>query len=44
MAPHGRPIAIDPPDRTRFRRILDPFFSPTKMAERERELRAQAVT
>ena len=36
------PIAIDPPDHTRFRRILDPFFGPRKMAERERELRAQA--
>jgi cytochrome P450 len=37
------PIAIDPPDHTRFRRILDPFFSPKKMAEREPELRRQAV-
>jgi cytochrome P450 len=36
------PIAIDPPDHTRFRRILDPFFSPRKMAEREPELRRQA--
>lgn len=36
------PIAIDPPDHTRFRRILDPFFSPKKMAEREPELRKQA--
>jgi cytochrome P450 len=36
------PIAIDPPDHTRFRRILDPFFSPKKMAEREPELRRQA--
>ncbi len=25
------PIAIDPPDHTRFRRMLDPFFSPKKM-------------
>ncbi|OSC31623.1 cytochrome P450 [Mycobacterium europaeum] len=36
------PIAIDPPDHTRFRRLLDPFFSPRKMAEREPELRRQA--
>ncbi|GAB4662235.1 cytochrome P450 [Mycobacterium avium] len=36
------PIAIDPPDHTRFRRMLDPFFSPKKMAEREPELRKQA--
>src|SRR3978361_648948 len=37
------PIAIDPPDHTRFRRMLDPFFSPRKMAERESELRRQAA-
>jgi cytochrome P450 len=36
------PIAIDPPDHTRFRRVLDPFFGPRKMAERESELRRQA--
>lgn len=36
------PIAIDPPEHTRFRRMLDPFFSPKKMAEREPELRRQA--
>src|ERR1700678_4011370 len=36
------PIAIDPPDHTRFRRMLNPFFSPKKMAEREPELRRQA--
>lgn len=36
------PIAIDPPDHTRFRRILDPFFGPKRMAEREAELRRQA--
>src|ERR1700723_939552 len=36
------PIAIDPPDHPRFRRLLDPFFSPKKMAEREPELRRQA--
>src|SRR5882757_9117238 len=37
------PIAIDPPDHTRFRRLLDPFFSPRRMAEREPELRRQAA-
>lgn len=36
------PIAIDPPDHTRFRRMLDPFFSPKRMADREPELRQQA--
>jgi cytochrome P450 len=36
------PIAIDPPEHTRFRRMLDPFFSPKRMAEREPELRRQA--
>jgi cytochrome P450 len=36
------PIAIDPPEHTRFRRKLDPFFSPKKMKEREPELRRQA--
>lgn len=36
------PIAIDPPDHTRFRRLLDPFFSPKKMAQREPGLRKQA--
>jgi cytochrome P450 len=36
------PIAIDPPDHTRFRRMLDPFFSPKKMSEREPDLRRQA--
>jgi cytochrome P450 len=36
------PIAIDPPDHTRFRRLLDPFFSPKKMAQREPDLRKQA--
>jgi len=35
------PIAIDPPDHSRFRRILDPFFGPRKMSEREPELRKQ---
>jgi cytochrome P450 len=35
-------IAIDPPDHTRFRRVLDPFFSPKTMAEQEPDLRQQA--
>lgn len=35
------PIAVDPPDHSRFRRILDPFFGPKKMSEREPELRKQ---
>src|SRR6195256_607267 len=34
--------SLDPPYHTRFRRLLDPFFSPKKMAEREPELRRQA--
>ncbi len=36
------PIAIDPPDHTRFRRLLHPLFSPKKMAEYEPELPRQA--
>ncbi len=36
------PIAIDPPEHTRFRCKLDPFFSRKKMKEREPELRRQA--
>lgn len=36
------PVAIDPPDHARFRKVLDPFFSPKRMAEREHELRRQA--
>jgi len=36
------PTAIDPPEHTRFRRKLDPFFSPNKMKDREPELRRQA--
>ncbi|TAM65733.1 cytochrome P450 [Mycobacterium sp.] len=35
------PIAFDPPDHTRFRRILDRFFGPRRMAERAPELRRQ---
>jgi cytochrome P450 len=35
------PIAFDPPDHTRYRRMLDKFFSPRSMAERESDLREQ---
>lgn len=35
------PIAFDPPDHTRFRRVLDKFFGPRRMAERAPELRKQ---
>jgi cytochrome P450 len=36
------PIAIDPPDHARYRRILDPFFGPKRMGALDTELRAQA--
>jgi cytochrome P450 len=35
------PIAFDPPEHTRFRRVLDKFFGPRRMAERAPELRRQ---
>jgi cytochrome P450 len=35
------PIAFDPPDHTRFRKVLDKFFGPRRMAERAPELRRQ---
>jgi cytochrome P450 len=35
------PIAFDPPEHTRFRRVLDKFFGPRRMAERASELREQ---
>lgn len=35
------PIAFDRPEHTRYRRILDKFFSPRRMAERAPALRAQ---
>lgn len=34
------PIAIDPPDHSRYRRMLDKFFSPRSVAEHEDGLRA----
>jgi cytochrome P450 len=35
------PIAFDPPEHSRFRRVLDKFFGPRRMAERAPELRRQ---
>jgi cytochrome P450 len=35
------PIAFDPPEHSRFRRVLDKFFGPRRMAERAPELREQ---
>ena len=34
------PLSVDPPDHRKYRRLLDPEFSPTKMAELEPEARA----
>lgn len=36
------PIAFDPPQHTRYRRILHPFFSPRKVASWEPAVRALA--
>jgi cytochrome P450 len=35
------PIAVDPPEHARYRKILDPFFGPKRMRELEDGLRAQ---
>lgn len=35
------PIAIDPPDHSRYRRMLNKFFSPRSVAEHDARLRAQ---
>jgi cytochrome P450 len=35
------PIAIDPPEHVRYRRLLDPFFAPRRLAPLESGLRAQ---
>ena len=35
------PIAFDPPQHTRYRRLLDKFFSPRAMAAREARLREE---
>ena len=34
------PLAIDPPDHVRYRRLLDPFFAPRRLAPLEAKLRA----
>ena len=36
------PIAVDPPDHVRFRRVLDPLFAPRVVNVMEDSLRAQA--
>ena len=33
------PLSVDPPDHAKYRRLLDPQFSPQKMAELEPEMR-----
>jgi cytochrome P450 len=35
------PIAVDPPDHVRYRRLLDPFFAPRRLAPLEPALRQQ---
>ncbi|MEU1019716.1 cytochrome P450 [Streptomyces sp. NPDC005900] len=37
------PLGYDPPEQTRYRRILQPFFSPRRIRPLEDSLRAQAV-
>lgn len=37
------PLQVDPPDHVHFRRVLDPEFSPRKMAELEPDVRALTV-
>ncbi|HEY1666394.1 MAG TPA: cytochrome P450 [Trebonia sp.] len=37
------PIAFDPPEQTRYRRILQPFFSPRAIRSLEPELRRQVI-
>ncbi|MBJ7336516.1 cytochrome P450 [Mycolicibacterium sp.] len=37
------PIAIDPPDHTRFRKILQPFFSPNALSGMLESLQRQAI-
>lgn len=34
------PLQLDPPDHARYRRLLDPHFSPSRMAELEDDVRA----
>lgn len=38
------PISLDPPEHTRFRKILQPFFSPNTLAKMLPSLQKQAVT
>ncbi|MEV5976430.1 cytochrome P450 [Streptomyces sp. NPDC052114] len=37
------PLGFDPPEQTRYRRILQPFFSPRRIRPLEESLRTQAV-
>lgn len=37
------PIAIDPPDHTRYRRVLDPLFGPRRIDQIDPYLRAQVA-
>ncbi len=37
------PVAFDPPEQTRYRRILQPFFSPRVIKPLEDDLRAQVI-
>ncbi|MEY2571003.1 MAG: hypothetical protein QOE63_1353, partial [Acidimicrobiaceae bacterium] len=37
------PIAVDPPDHKRFRKVLDPMLAPRVINEMEDELRRQVV-
>lgn len=37
------PVAFDPPEQARYRRILQPFFSPRVIKPMELELRRQAI-
>jgi cytochrome P450 len=34
-----KPLSVDPPDHLKYRRLLDPQFSPKRMAELEGEAR-----
>src|ERR1700690_1321277 len=38
------PLASDPPEQTRYRRILQPFFSPRSIRPLEERLRAHIVS
>src|SRR5688572_7718569 len=37
------PIAFDPPEHTRYRKILQPYFSPATLAEMLPSLQRQAI-